>query len=81
MTLATFADGYNDKNTFSEHYKGIYLKGDIVNATFQLSGKVPEKFWKNGDTASNVIEVSESDPHGVPDLGRDVTRTINSIME
>lgn len=81
MTLATFADGYNDKHTFSENYKGIYLKGDIVNATFQLSGKVPEKFWKGDNTERNVIEASESDPQGVPDLGRDVTRTINSIME
>mgnify|MGYP007114423912 CR=1 FL=1 len=81
MTLATFADGYNDKNTFSEHYRGIYLKGDIVNVTFQLSGKVPEKFWKGDNTMSNIIEVNESEPHGVPDLGRDVTRTINSIME
>ena len=124
VTLATFADGYNDKNTFSEHYKGIYLKGDIMTITMTLSGSVPKEFWdgsQSGDepdepdepvkpeepekpdepkepekpdepkepekpdvpitptspTDPNKIVVTEDDPQGVSDLGRNVTRTIN----
>ena len=124
VTLATFADGYNDKDTFTEHYKGIYLKGDIMTITMTLSGSVPKEFWdgsQSGDeqgepeepdepvkpekpdepeepdepvkpekpdepevpstptspTDPNKILVTEDDPQGVSDLGRNVTRTIN----
>lgn len=124
VTLATFADGYNDKNTLKEHYTGISLKGDILTATLTLSGPVPAKFWNGsdqGDTEPDnpdegsgtggtdtpttptdpkdpsgtggtdkpstpkdptgpddkVIHVTPDDPQGVPDLIRDVTRTIN----
>lgn len=94
LTLATFADGYNDKNTFSEHYRGIYLKGDILTATFNLSGKVPEKFY-NGQAPTSpdeedepynpdeekdqIIRIAADNPQGVPDLRREVTRTINLL--
>lgn len=94
MTLATFADGYNDKNTFSEHYRGIYLKGDILTATFNLSGKVPEKFY-NGQAPTSpdeedepynpdeekdkIIRATVDNPQGVPDLKREVKRTINLL--
>ena len=130
VTLATFADGYNDKNTLKEHYTGISLKGDILTATLTLSGPVPAKFWNGSDqggddtedpdegkepdkpttpstpttpttptdpkdpsgtekpdtpkdpsgtggTTDKVIHVTPDDPQGVPDLIRDVTRTIN----
>lgn len=89
LTLATFADGYNDKNTFKTHYSNISLKGDILTATFNLSGKVPEKFWNGtgGETPPDpaqpdkTITATENHPEGVSDLGRDVTRTINLISE
>lgn len=121
VTLATFADGYNDKHTLQEHYRGIYLKGDILTATLTLSGEVPAKFWNGTDqgeteeetpeseseaakpmtgatpttptapsgtekpetpkdpsgTSDKLIHVTPDDPQGVPDLIRDVTRTIN----
>ena len=124
VTLATFADGYNDKNTLKEHYSGISLKGDILTATLTLSGPVPAKFWNGSDQGDTdqgepdegegtdnpstpttpttpttpkdpsgttgtdtpkettgpddkVIHVTPDDPQGVPDLIRDVTRTIN----
>ena len=136
VTLATFADGYNDKDTLKEHYSGISLKGDILTATLTLSGAVPAKFWNGSDqegtepdepdqpekpdqpdepdqpekpdepekpekpdepekpvkpdepdepsapkdpTGSDdkIIHASPDDPQGVPDLIRDITRTIN----
>lgn len=124
VTLATFADGYNDKHTLKEHYSGISLKGDILTATLTLSGPVPAKFWNGSeqrdgepetpdepeqtdgtekpstptdpkdpsgtggtdkpDTPKDptgpddkVIHATPDDPQGVPDLIRDVTRTIN----
>lgn len=121
VTLATFADGYNDKNTLKEHYTGISLKGDILTATLTLSGPVPAKFWNGSDqgdsgdegdggdsgdsgntgtdtpkdpdapttptdpkdpsgtggTDDKVIHATPDNPQGVPDLIRDVTRTIN----
>lgn len=127
VTLATFADGYNDKNTLKEHYTGISLKGDILTATLTLSGAVPAKFWNGADQVGDDSEVGDADqgsgepttqatpttnadpkdqatpttqatqadpkqpsaaddklihatpddPQGVPDLIRDVTRTIN----
>lgn len=121
VTLATFADGYNSKNTFKEHYTGIWLKGDILTATLTLSGEVPAKFWNGsdqstptgpdegkepstpstpttppdkGDTdkpttpttptdpdnpADHTIHATPTDPHGVPDLTREVSRTINFL--
>lgn len=112
VTLATFADGYNDKNTLKEHYTGISLKGDILTATLTLSGPVPAKFWNGSDqgdegdqgtgepetpnqpekpdkpstpstptdpsgTTDKTIHATPDNPQGVPDLIRDVTRTIN----
>lgn len=121
VTLATFADGYNDKNTLKEHYTGISLKGDILTATLTLSGPVPAKFWNGTDqgdqgdqgdegdqgkgdpetpkdpekpdkpstpstpatptdpsgTTDKTIHATPDNPQGVPDLIRDVTRTIN----
>lgn len=124
VTLATFADGYNDKNTLKEHYTGISLKGDILTATLTLSGPVPAKFWNGTDqgdqgdqgdegdqgkgdpetpkdpekpdkpstpstgatptdpsgttgTTDKTIRATPDNPQGVPDLIRDVTRTIN----
>lgn len=69
VTLATFADGYNDKNTLKEHYTGISLKGDILTATLTLSGAVPSKFWNgtNQDDSGDdtpTTPTTPTDPSG-----------------
>lgn len=61
VTLATFADGYNDKNTLKEHYTGISLKGDILTATLTLSGPVPAKFWNGSDQEEQGGEGDQGD--------------------
>lgn len=73
VTLATFADGYNDKNTLKEHYTGISLKGDILTATLTLSGVVPAKFWNGSDQGDS--EPENPDEGGGSDNPKDPSGT------
>lgn len=85
ITMASFADGYNDPNTLSEHYTGgLSMHGCPLTITLTLKGND-----NSNPSTPNTPQIPEGDgilctptnPNGVQDLTRTVTREVRFYDE